>query len=71
MSGGYIGARYTNQFSDTSLKRIIGIVLIVVAITMYLRVFQITTHTERLNYDHSSPATFTAIIVQWVLFLFH
>ena len=44
MLGGYLGARYTNRFSDTSLKRIIGIVLIVVAITMFLRVFQITTH---------------------------
>ncbi|MGC2385287.1 MAG: sulfite exporter TauE/SafE family protein, partial [Nitrososphaeraceae archaeon] len=43
MIGGYLGARYTNRFSDTSLKRIIGIVLIVVAITMFLRVFQITT----------------------------
>lgn len=40
MIGGYLGARYTNRFSDTSLKRIIGIVLIVVAITMFLRVFQ-------------------------------
>ena len=27
MIGGYLGARYTNRFSDTSLKRIIGIVL--------------------------------------------
>jgi uncharacterized membrane protein YfcA len=44
MLGGYIGARYTNRFSDTGLKGIIGIVLIVVAITMFLRVFQITTH---------------------------
>ena len=60
MIGGYLGARYTNRFSDTSLKRIIGIVLIVVAITMFLRVFQITT-TFRLDYDHSSPPTFTAI----------
>lgn len=44
MLGGYIGARYTNRFSDTGLKRIIGMVLIVVAITMFLRAFQITTH---------------------------
>ena len=44
MIGGYIGARYTNRFSDTSLKRIIGIVLILVAITMFLRVFQINTY---------------------------
>ena len=33
--GGYIGARY-----------MIGLVLIVVAITMFFRVFQITTHTQ-------------------------
>ena len=26
MIGGYLGVRYTNRFSDTSLKRIIGIV---------------------------------------------
>jgi uncharacterized membrane protein YfcA len=44
MLGGYIGAKYTDRFSDTGLKRIIGIVLIAVAITMLLRVFQITTH---------------------------
>jgi uncharacterized protein len=44
--GGYIGARYTNRFSDISLKRMIGLVLIVVAITMFFRVFQITTHTQ-------------------------
>lgn len=44
MIGGYLVARYTSRFSDTSLKRIIRIVLIVVAITMFLRVFQITTH---------------------------
>jgi hypothetical protein len=43
MLGGYIGAKYTNRFSDTGLRRIIGIVLIVVAITMFLRVFQITS----------------------------
>jgi uncharacterized protein len=45
MLGGFIGARYTNRFSDTSLKRIIGIVLFAVAITMFLRAFQITTHS--------------------------
>ena len=35
------GARYTNRFSDRNLKRIIGLVLIVVAITMFLRAFQL------------------------------
>lgn len=41
MVGGYLGARYTNRFSDRSLKRIIGIVLIVIAITMFLRAFEL------------------------------
>jgi uncharacterized membrane protein YfcA len=40
MIGGYLGARYTNRFSDRSLKRVIGIVLIIVAITMFLRAFE-------------------------------
>jgi len=44
MVGGYLGARYTNRFSEKSLKRLIGIVLIVVAFTMFLRVFEMTTH---------------------------
>ncbi|MGC1131518.1 MAG: sulfite exporter TauE/SafE family protein [Nitrososphaeraceae archaeon] len=39
MIGGYLGARYTSQFSERSLKRIIGLVLIVVATTMFVRVF--------------------------------
>ena len=39
MMGGYLGARYTNLFSERSLKRIIGLVLIVVATTMFFRVF--------------------------------
>jgi uncharacterized membrane protein YfcA len=39
MIGGYLGARYTNRFSERSLKRIIGLVLIVVAATMFLRIF--------------------------------
>jgi uncharacterized protein len=42
MIGGYFGARYTNRISDTNLKRLIGLILIVVAITMFLRVLQIT-----------------------------
>ena len=41
MIGGYLGARYTNRFSDRNLKRIIGLVLIVVAITMFLRAFEL------------------------------
>jgi uncharacterized membrane protein YfcA len=44
MIGGYLGAKYTNRFSDKSLKRIIGVVLIVVAITMFLRAFETTIH---------------------------
>jgi uncharacterized protein len=43
MIGGYLGARYTNRFSERSLKRIIGLVLIVVAATMFLRVFGLGT----------------------------
>lgn len=39
MIGGYLGARYTNRFSERSLKRIIGLVLIVVSATMFVRVF--------------------------------
>jgi uncharacterized protein len=42
MIGGYTGAKYTNRFSETNLKRIIGLVLIIVAITMFWRVFDLT-----------------------------
>lgn len=45
--GGYLGARYTNRFSERSLKRLIGMVLVVVAVTMFLRVFELTTHVLR------------------------
>ncbi len=38
MLGGYIGASFTHSFSERNLKRIIGTVLIVVAITMFIRV---------------------------------
>ncbi len=38
MLGAYLGARYTNRFSDSSLKFIIGLVLIVVAVSMFGRV---------------------------------
>jgi uncharacterized protein len=41
MIGGYVGARYTNRFSNKSLKQIIGLVLIIVAITMFLRAFEV------------------------------
>jgi uncharacterized membrane protein YfcA len=37
MVGGYLGPRYTNRFSERRLKQIIGIVLIAVAITMFVR----------------------------------
>jgi uncharacterized membrane protein YfcA len=43
MIGGYLGARYTDRFSERNLKRIIGLVLIVVAATMFLRVFGLGT----------------------------
>jgi len=39
MNGGYIGARYSNRFR--SLRRIFGIVLIIVAITVFWRVFDL------------------------------
>lgn len=39
MIGGYIGARYTTRFSDKSLKCIIGLVLTVVAVIIFMRVF--------------------------------
>ena len=41
MLGGYIGASFTHRFSERNLKRIIGIFLIVVAITMFVRVVTI------------------------------
>jgi uncharacterized membrane protein YfcA len=41
MAGGYIGARYTNRFNARTLKMLIGIVLILVAIMMFLRAFVI------------------------------
>ena len=39
MLGGYMGAKYTNRFSEGSLKLIIGIVLIVVTGIMIWRIF--------------------------------
>jgi uncharacterized membrane protein YfcA len=39
MFGGYLGAKYTNRFSERSLKHLIGLVLIVVAATIFFRVF--------------------------------
>jgi uncharacterized membrane protein YfcA len=44
MIGGYIGAKYTNRFSDVTLKRIIGVVLIVVALTMFWLVFTLVNY---------------------------
>jgi uncharacterized membrane protein YfcA len=41
MVDGYLGAGFTHRFSERNLKRIIGIVLIVVAITMFIRVISI------------------------------
>ena len=43
MTGGYLGAKYTNRFKESNLKHLIGLVLIVVAITMFFRVFQFGT----------------------------
>lgn len=39
MVGGYIGANFTHRFSERNLKRIIGVVLIVVAIAMFSQVY--------------------------------
>jgi uncharacterized membrane protein YfcA len=39
MIGGYMGAKYTNRFSEGSLKLIIGIVLIVVTGIIIWRIF--------------------------------
>lgn len=41
MVGGYLGARYTDRFSERTLKHIIGLVLIVVAFTMFSQVFEL------------------------------
>ena len=37
MIGGYIGAKYTNRFSASTLRLLIGIVLVVVAVIMFLK----------------------------------
>jgi uncharacterized protein len=39
MVGGYIGASFTQHFSERNLKRIIGIVLMVVAVTIFTRIY--------------------------------
>jgi len=36
MIGGFLGARYTNRLSPTNLKRLIGIVLAIVAATIFI-----------------------------------
>jgi uncharacterized membrane protein YfcA len=43
MLGAYIGAKFTNRFNDTTLKFIIGLVLVIVAISMFWRVFSMVT----------------------------
>jgi uncharacterized membrane protein YfcA len=39
MIGGYIGASFTQHFSERNLKRIIGTVLMVVAVTIFIRIY--------------------------------
>jgi uncharacterized membrane protein YfcA len=39
MVGGYIGASFTQHFSERNLKRIIGMVLMVVAVTIFTRIY--------------------------------
>ncbi len=41
MIGAYLGARYTSKFSDSNLKLMIGIVLVIVAVSMFWRVLVI------------------------------
>ena len=36
MLGGFLGARYTNRLSPTTLKRLIGLVLAIVAATIFI-----------------------------------
>ena len=36
MIGGFLGARYTNRLSSTNLKRLIGIILAIVATTIFI-----------------------------------
>ena len=36
MIGGFLGARYTNRLSPTNLKRLIGIILAIVATTIFI-----------------------------------
>jgi uncharacterized membrane protein YfcA len=37
MIGGFAGARYSQRFSDKTIKKILGIVLIAVGVTMFIR----------------------------------
>jgi uncharacterized protein len=41
MVGGYLGARYTNRFSQRTLKRMIGLVLVAVAFAMFFQAFEL------------------------------
>ena len=38
MLGAYLGAKFTNRFKDSTLKFIIGLVLVIVAVSMFWRV---------------------------------
>jgi len=41
MAGGYVGAKYTSRLSDRSLKRLIGIVSLIVTFEIFIRVFEL------------------------------
>jgi uncharacterized membrane protein YfcA len=45
MIGAYLGARYTNKFSESNLKFLIGLALAIVAISMFWIVL-IITHNQ-------------------------
>jgi uncharacterized membrane protein YfcA len=36
MIGGFLGVKYTNRLSPTNLKKLIGIVLAIVAVTIFI-----------------------------------
>ena len=41
MIGGFAGARYSQRFNDMTIRKILGIVLIGVAVTMFVRAITI------------------------------
>ena len=50
MIGGFLGARYTNHLSPTTLKRLIGIVLaIVAAVYLYLKLQNLNSYLFIIN----------------------